>query len=223
MVDRNREYYQWQAEQARRELREIEHRRAWEREEERIKSEIELKRVKSEVKRKADEEAADAERKRTIEQYEREKAEKAAKAKRAEEELLAKIQRETRERQEREEREYKEFLAKQKQKKEAEEKSAREEKEKVDEAMRKRLRKSGYTEEQVEAVLAGEKPRNNTTTTTTTTTTLQRWQNPRQPVYAKVHRDFLSTETLVYYDIPYEYDRVSTPSTPMYYIRPLTL
>jgi hypothetical protein len=32
-----------------------------------------------------------------------------------------------------------------------------------------------------------------------------------QPTYAKISRTYLDVETLHYYDIPYEYDVVSTP------------
>lgn len=34
-----------------------------------------------------------------------------------------------------------------------------------------------------------------------------------QPVYAKIHVDYISTETLRYYAIPWEYDRVSPTAT----------
>ncbi|KAF2722590.1 hypothetical protein K431DRAFT_41562 [Polychaeton citri CBS 116435] len=63
-------------------------------------------------------------------------------------------------------------------------------------------------------------PRTSITTTTTTRRSASRsrsrhsssagamepWQPSRQPVYAKIHRDYLSIDTLIYYDIPYEFD-----------------
>jgi hypothetical protein len=38
-----------------------------------------------------------------------------------------------------------------------------------------------------------------------------------QPTYAKIRREYLDTETLHYYDIPYEYDVVSHDCASIYY------
>lgn len=46
-------------------------------------------------------------------------------------------------------------------------------------------------------------------TNVTTTTTVERWKASGKPVYPKVHRKHCSVNTLKYFDVPYEIDRVS--------------
>lgn len=73
--------------------------------------------------------------------------------------------------------------------------------------MRKRLARQGYTEAQINRMVRekdDKKP-----STITTTTTVEKWKSAA-PVYAKIHRDYISIDTLRYYEIPYEYDRVSS-------------
>lgn len=220
-----------------RERRDAEQREAWKREEARIKSELEIKRLKDEAKRAADDEKHDAERKRVIEEYERKQREAKEKAKaeeirmiermerekrEAKEEerrVIEKVEREKREAKEREEREWAEFERRRKEKEEKEAKAKKEEQAKMDEAMRKRLAESGFTQSQIDAIMDKEKkkaqPQPTTRTTTTTTTTLARIPGSSPvPVYAKIHIDYISTETLRYYDIPWEYDRVSEHAFP---------
>ena len=73
-------------------------------------------------------------------------------------------------------------------------------------SMRKRFTRLGFTPNQVEKEERAKQGRT-TTTTTTTTTAIERRQSPRGPVYAKIHQDYLSVDTLKYYNIPWEYDR----------------
>ena len=40
----------------------------------------------------------------------------------------------------------------------------------------------------------------------------QEWYRGYRPTYAKVHRKYMSEETLKYYSLPYEIDRVSKTS-----------
>jgi len=87
-----------------------------------------------------------------------------------------------------------------------------------DEAMRNRLVESGFTQPQVDDIMSKQKQKRNdnkqrkstkeTTTTTTSTPALALAQlRAHVPVYAKIHTDYISTETLRYYDVPWEYDR----------------
>lgn len=80
--------------------------------------------------------------------------------------------------------------------------------------MRERLIAAGLSGREIENIMDKEKKKQGTTTTTTTTTLLRSNAlepfHGHQPVYAKIHTDYLSIETLRYYDIPFEYDHVST-------------
>lgn len=225
------DYYRHEMDRLEREKREIEQREAWKKEEARIKADIEIKRLKDEAKRAEDDAAQAAEKKRVIEEYERKQREAKEKAKEEElriiekmerdkreakeeeKRLMEKIEREKREEKEREEREWAEFERKRKEKQEKEDREKKEAQEKLDEAMRKRLAEKGFTHSQIEAIMDKEKAANKSTTkiTTTTTTTSRALAplNSHVPVYAKIHVNYLSTETLRYYDIPWEYDRVS--------------
>lgn len=224
------EFYKHELERLEREKRDIEKREEWKREEARIKGEMEIKRLKDEAKKAADDEAREAEKKRIVEDYERKQREAKEKAKaeeirvlekmerdkreakEQEKRVMEKIEREKREAKEREEREWAEFERRRKEKLEKEEKEKKEAQEKMDEAMRKRLAESNFTQSQIDAIMDKEKKKASTKTTTTTTTTTTRALAPLRshvPVYAKIHVDYLSTETLRYYDIPWEYDRVS--------------
>ncbi|KAM0723109.1 hypothetical protein Q7P37_001309 [Cladosporium fusiforme] len=222
------EFYRHELERLEREKRDIEKREEWKKEEARIKGEMEIKRLKDEAKRAADEEARDAEKKRIVEDYERKQREAKEKAKaeeirvlekmerekkeakEEEKRVMEKIEREKREAKEREDREWAEFERRRKDKLEKEEREKKEAQAKMDDAMRKRLAESGFTQSQIEAIMDKEKKKSTAKTTTTTTTTTTRALAPLRshvPVYAKIHVDYLSTETLRYYDIPWEYDR----------------
>jgi hypothetical protein len=75
----------------------------------------------------------------------------------------------------------------------------------LDVALGKRLADTGFTQSQIAAIIAKEK-KNQQPTSGTPPVPLR----SDVPVYAKIHVDYISTETLRYYDIPWEYDRVST-------------
>jgi len=133
--------------------------------------------------------------------------------------VIEKVEREKREAKEREDREWAEFERRRKEKEEKEAKEKKEAQAKLDEAMRKRLAESGFTQSQIDAIMDKEKkkqePISKTTTTTTTTTLARVPLRGHVPVYAKIHVDYISTETLRYYDIPWEYDRVSINQIPL--------
>ncbi|KAK5168080.1 uncharacterized protein LTR77_006648 [Saxophila tyrrhenica] len=188
-----------------RRLQEIERREMLQREEDRMKEKYELQRVKEEAKRKADEEEAKAERKRIIDEYERRQREDEEDRKEEERRIREKIEREKKEAKEREEREWAEFLQKQKEKEAKEKAEKKAEEERVEDEMRKRLSKHGYTYDQIERMIKDKKDEP-TTSNMTTTTTMTRTYGSHRPTYAKIHRDFISIDTLTYYDIPYEYD-----------------
>lgn len=106
------------------------------------------------------------------------------------------------------------FLRKQEEKKQKEADEKKKKEEEVEEEMRRRLSKAGVPYKQIEAIINDEKEKKKTTTTTTTTTIqatgneVDLFRGARGPVYAKIHRDYLSTDTLKYYGVPYEYDKV---------------
>ncbi|GAB7325108.1 hypothetical protein MBLNU13_g09195t2 [Cladosporium sp. NU13] len=158
-------------------------------------------------KREREKREAKEEEQRFIEKMEREKRE----AKEEERRVIEKVEREKREAKEREDREWAEFERRRKEKEEKEAKEKKEAQAKLDEAMRKRLAETGFTQSQIDAIMDKEKkkqePTSKTTTTTTTTTLARVPLRPHVPVYAKIHVDYISTETLRYYDIPWEYDR----------------
>lgn len=212
------DFYKYEMERLERERRELDRADAWKKEEARVKAELEAKQLKEDAKREHDEHEREEDRKRIIAEYEKKQRDAADKAKAEELRILEKLEREKREAKEKEEREWKEFERKQKEKKEKEEKEKKEEQQRLDDAMRKRLIESGLSTYQIEQIMDKEKEKKRTTTTTTTTTlTSSRALQPfghHQPVYAKIHTDYLSIETLRYYDIPWEYDRVSSSFPP---------
>ncbi|KAJ9626528.1 hypothetical protein H2203_004161 [Taxawa tesnikishii (nom. ined.)] len=182
----------------------------------RLIAEYEKKRADAEKKRKDEEEVlrlriakekADAEAKQAalIKQVEADKAAAAAKQKAAEQALLDRIERERKAAKEKEEREYAEFLAKQKAKKEAEDKKKKEEEDKFEAEMKKRLARFGFQNNQIEAMVDPQKKADQ----------IKQGRVPgnalavRQPIYSKVHREYLDVDTLRYYEIPYEYDRAN--------------
>jgi hypothetical protein len=197
-------------------------RRAREQEEERqrIIAENTLKLEKAERERKAaqqravddynkerdeKEAKAKAEQERVVAQYEAKKVKDATEAQRKREELIMQLRIEEEHRKQKEKEEWDRFLLKQKQKEE-EEKAAKEKQEKeLEEAMRKRLAHFGFQDNQIQAMIKPEEAAR-----------LQQGMSPAnplrlapQPTYVKVSKEHLAIDTLVYYDIPYEVDRVS--------------
>jgi hypothetical protein len=132
----------------------------------------------------------DAERKGIITDHERREQELKEQEGRASAELL-------RSRQERMENEYDDKRAEQ---------------DKMNDAMRKRLAEADFTQSQIDAIMSSDggrkqqpapkMPRKAPPPPAGDPTNL------RAPVYPKVHTDHMATETLRYYDIPWEYDKV---------------
>nr|POE47640.1 hypothetical protein CFP56_00971 [Quercus suber] len=221
------EFMHWQREQKEREVEEATRRQIWEKENE-------LKEIRADSKRKADAAEAKEEKARLIREYEDKKrdeadrakaeeirikeqlARKAAEAKAEEDRIREKLERDAREAKEKKEREYAEFKLEEKLKadKEAAEKKAK--KEEFEGEMRRRLVNIGYTQDQIDMIVDEEKAKKARETresrkTTTTTTTLQTFDSKvNNPVYAKIHRQYLELDTLRYYNIPYEYDRTDS-------------
>ena len=205
MVARRDEYLKYELRDRERRLEEIERREEFEREEQRLKDKYENKRIQDDMKRQADESDSKAEKKRIIEEYERKQREDEEDRKDDEKRLREKIEREKREAKDKEEREYQEFLQKQKEKEAKDKADKKAKEEEMEEEMRKRLSKHGYTYDQIERMISDKKEETTSKTTTIVTT---RGGNQR-PTYAKIKREFLSIDTLSYYDIPYEIDAVS--------------
>ena len=212
ILNRRTDWYEYELRQKQRELDEMERRASIDRERERIEREYEMKKRNDEAKRRLDEDAAKEEKKRIIADYEDRKREESEDRKAEEKRIREKIEREKREAKEKEEREWKEFLRKQKEKEEEEKEKKREKEEEYEEEFRRRMSRQGFTYNQIENMLKDEKEKRTKTTIVTDTkitNSLTPWQGNKAPVYAKVHRDFLSIDTLTYYGIPWEYDRVS--------------
>ncbi|KAF2869822.1 hypothetical protein BDV95DRAFT_596127 [Massariosphaeria phaeospora] len=157
----------------------------------------EFNRRKAEEDRKAKEE-----RDRVIADYERRKVEDAVKAKQQREHLLMQLKIEEEKQKQKDKEEWERFVQKQKAKEEAEKAKKDKEDAELEEAMRKRLAQFGFQENQIQAMVNPEEAKK-----------LQQGMTPlnpmrltHQPTYVKVHKDHLATDTLLYYDIPYEFD-----------------
>jgi len=217
------DFYEWQLAQKEKEIEEFNKKQLWEKD-------MELKRIKDAAQKKADADRAEQEQKRFIQDYEdkkrkeveRAKAEEARikdkmerekqEAKEEEKRILEKIEREKREAKEREEREWKDFLRKQKEKEDKEKAEKKAEEERVQKAMRRRLEEFGYTQAQIDIMVDEEKTKKykaeqRPARGPSPGNAVTPWK-PNSPTYAKVHRDHLSIDTLIYYDVPYEFDRV---------------
>jgi hypothetical protein len=209
-------YYEHELDRLERERREDEQREAWKREESRIKSEMEIKRLKDEARRAIDDEGYDADQIRMVGNHERKVEENlsADETGFVENGVREKVERKRTEAKEREEREWKEFEHRRKEKEEKEEKEAKEKKEAqetLDDAMRKRLAGLGLPQSQIDAIMDKEKKkREPTSKAPTTISSMRDPRTPHIPVYAKIHIDYIATETLRFFDIPWEYARVST-------------
>jgi len=221
------DFYEWQLAQKEREMEELNRRQLWEKE-------AELKKIKDAAKQKADAEEAEREQKRIIQDWEekrrkdaeRAKADEARilekmerekrEAKEEEKRIAEKIEREKREAKEKEEREWKEFLRKQKEKEDKQKADDKAEEEHLQTEMRRRLEQFGYTQAQIDIMVDEEKAkkykaerRPSSSRGPSNNAVVGPWRSSA-PVYAKVHRDYLSVDTLLYYRIPYEFDRVSS-------------
>ncbi|KAK0847940.1 hypothetical protein LTR03_006066 [Friedmanniomyces endolithicus] len=221
--DGRQDYYEWELERKARELDEERKRQAAEKE-------WEMRKLREEGKRRRASEEEEAERKRTIAEYEDKKRREGAAAKEAEVRYQEKIEREKREQKEeeqrmrekikrdeaeakeKEKREYDAFLLKQKEKAEKEKADQAAEKVKFEREMRKRLEGFGvYSQGQIDYMVDEEKAKHareerSRSRGRQVVEELEVWR-PSRPVYPKVHRDFVTVETLTYYNIPYEVDR----------------
>lgn len=212
------EFLRWQRTQREREVDEATRKQIWEKDNElkQIRAQEEQKRMNREYEERQRDEAdkAKADEMRLRDKLERDAAKKEELAK----QVIEDFQRKEREAKEQQQRDYDEFKRKEKEKaeKEAAEKKAK--KDEFETEMRRRLASIGYTPEQIDVLVDEEKSKKfrdsrNTgknTTSTTTSTSLQVFESrAKAPTYAKIHRDYLEVDTLRYYDVPYQYDRVS--------------
>lgn len=138
-----------------------------------------------------------------------------------EERVVGNFRRKKREAEEREVRAWAEFERRRKEKQEKQQKEEEErtkEQQQLDDAMRKRLTGSNFTQPQIDEIMDKEMKRrlamekrlaNTGFTMSDNTTNASRSLRSHVPVYTKVHVDHMDTETLRYYDIPWEYDPVS--------------
>jgi hypothetical protein len=187
----------------------MERQRSIERERERLKQDYEIKALRDEEKRKADEARDKEEHKRIIAEFEQRQREESEKKKAEEAQIREKIEREKREAKEKHDREYAAFLAEQEQKKKEEKEKKEKEEEHLQDEMRKRLARFGYTHTQIEAMVKEESDKRDATKTTTITTQMTKWGENRNPIYPKIHVKYLSVDSLRYYELPWEYDSVS--------------
>ncbi|EME87552.1 uncharacterized protein MYCFIDRAFT_209534 [Pseudocercospora fijiensis CIRAD86] len=188
------------------------------------------KQILADMKRK--EEEAKAKQKAAEREWELKKAEAERERKEEEQAFREKIDREAREKKEKEKKAYEEFKRREKEEEEEEkrkweeyerkrrEKEEKEKKKKADEErafqeeMRDRLRALGYTEQTIDVMVDKEKTKKFKTevnssshTTVINDNRIGEFRGPRAPIYPKVHKSYLATETLKYYDLPWEYDR----------------
>lgn len=77
--------------------------------------------------------------------------------------------------------------------------------EKIQAETESRLRKFGCTEAQTKQIMRVDREKIKSAEDGDNSTMLERKSHGR-PTYVKVHRDHLSVDTLLYYDIPWEYD-----------------
>jgi hypothetical protein len=87
----------------------------------------------------------------------------------------------------------------------------RAEQEKMNDAMRKRLAEADFTQSQIDAIMASDGGRKQQPASKMPKKAPPPAGDPTNsylPVYAKVHTEHMAIETLKYYDIPWEYDKV---------------
>ncbi|KAF2667549.1 hypothetical protein BT63DRAFT_426410 [Microthyrium microscopicum] len=184
-------------ERKRRERLEYENKKKEEEEEE--KALIQGYQVKQDAKKRAEKEREEA----AIAAYHKKQAEE----KKKREDLMAQFKREEDERKEKEKKEKEMWRLRIEKEEEDKKKKKKEEEEKVDEAMRKKLAKFGFQNNQVEAILDDKKAN-----------ALRPGQSPGNPIrpgnqlaiakptYIRIHRNHIDVETLRYFGLPYEYD-----------------
>lgn len=195
LIDRS-DFYQWRLQEKEKALEEIQQRQRWE-------EKTELKRIRELNNKRADEE-------RLIARYEETKRKEAETAKADEIRIKEKMQREKREAEDKEEKDYEKFLLKLNKKEEEKKAKEDEDKEKVDQELKRRLVNAGYTEAQIGYILdEGRQKKAKARSQSRSAVGGGTWGlNDRGPVYGRVHNEYLSVDTLLYYGIPYEVDKV---------------
>lgn len=164
-------------------------------------------------KKKAEEDKkAKDERERVIAEYERKKVEDADKAKRQREELIMQLRIDEEKQKQKEKEEWERFLQKQRQKEEEEKEKKKKQERELEDQMRKRLAQFGFQENQIQAMIKPEDQTRVSVHLQQGSTPLNPLRLTHQPTYVKVHKEHLAVDTLVYYDIPYEIDRVGLQS-----------
>ena len=231
----NPAFAEWELAQKEAQLKDLERQKDWEREADRIRTEAKIKAMQEDMKKERDDEEAKNRERRIVEDYERRQREGREKAAEEERRLKEKLEREQKEQREKKDREWHEFLEKQKadkekaekeekeayerflkkqqEKKEKEEKEKKESEEKFQNEMRRRLANLGYTEKTIEIMIDEEKAKKFKADVEKKSDQMEVWRPHKAPIYPKVHRDYLAIETLKYYDLPWEYDRVSFSSS----------
>lgn len=181
----------------------------WEREEREAKEKRQRAVDEWELKRRREIAEEEAEYKRIIADHEAKKIADEKKAKDEREAWRLKLQLEEEARKEKEKKEYEEFLLKQREKEDEEKRKKKAEEEALAEAMTKRLMLAGFQNNQIQAIIKTDVEHPPPPPGATPGHPVV-WQggHGHQPTYIKVHRDHLSIDTLSYFDIPWEYDRV---------------
>ncbi|KAK7549724.1 hypothetical protein IWX91DRAFT_168858 [Phyllosticta citricarpa] len=152
----------------------------------------------AQVARQAKEEAE--KKQRIIDQWHKDKKDEAEKAKAAEEALKAKMAKEAAEAAERAKKEEEEYERKRLAKIEKEKKEKKEAEEKFEKEMHDRLHKLGYSEDQIQHMMKGEKAKD-------THLTIVPGHRSGIPTYIKIHKSHLEVATLTYFGLPWEWDR----------------
>lgn len=156
-----------------------------------------------EVERLERERREKLDRERIAAEIEKKKRDEHAREKELEEHVREKMEREKREAKEKEDELYRRFLLKQKEEKEKKEREEKAHKEELEMEMRKRLAERGYSGREIENIVNDKKKE-------TVSTSLTITKSSSKPVYSKIHKDYLSIETLKYFSIPFTYDEVSS-------------
>ena len=170
----------------------------------------EIERLEQE-NRVADEVQAEEERERIIAEYEQRHEEEPWERRAEEARIRRKIKQEELAAKQKKDRAYEAFLAEQEAKQEKERAEKQRAEEDFQDEMRKRLRRFGYTEAQIEDMVKDESEKASAASTSRSAGDLL--SQSRAPVWPKINVKYLSIETLIYYDLPWEYDAVSEPAT----------
>lgn len=196
------------------EIKELKKRAVQEEKERAAKEAAAKKAAAEEYRLKMEKEAKEAEeeRKRIIAEFEKKKMDDMKKKHEQEQALIARLKQQEEEKKKKEKAEWEEFERKQKEK---QEKAAAEKKKKEEEFeadMRKRLSQFGFQENQIQAMIKPEKAHELPVGLSPANPIEQHHHHhhTHKPTYVKVHRDHLAVETLTYYGLPWEWDRVSS-------------